>query len=487
MAIAYDVNINIGSRFGYTLSLDPKLLGYAPDIQTTSTLNDVLIAYNGNNSINNAPLLTVSKSPTVDNVPLDDFIMSPFQTSTYQTLYLNNKGNTVLTITNVLMTVSSGIDAVFQAGLVTLPITIQPGGQTFVSAAYIAYEAGIYDNFFIFQSNSINGSLKIRSHQVVLDSQNFSTSPTLFSTITNKIGQVETVTYQITPIFNNIAYPNVGIDVFGSITGSYGWRILSTGTNFITAIFNSNDVNNVNSTYVSNLTIRANGASFVAVNTATVTINHDNNKNISSWLSPASHYNSIIGISYDLENNQRILTIGVGMGGDGVPIYGEGGSRYANVDYLGLGSSSVSTPYPFWAKVYNIPFSGSKQIYHSNDYVVKTTSGLDYSSYFGEYRAPGSMFIVEDDGYGSIKIEINHLRDLVGDEDGILSTTLKNLTRAFHYYSNVDIEGRYTPLPTDYIAPNTSNTATTNLFLGFDYNTRDKLGSINTSIVVLPV
>jgi hypothetical protein len=119
--------------------------------------------------------------------------------------------------------------------------------------------------------------------------------------------------------------------------------------------------------------------------------------------------------------------------------------------------------------------------------VVKTTAGLDYSGYFGEHRAPSSMFIVEDDGYGSIKIEINHLRDLTGDEDEILSTTLKNLTRAFHYYSNVDIEGRYTPSPPEYITPNASNTATTNLFLGFDYNTRDKLGSINTSIVVLPV
>jgi len=488
MATSFDVNLNIGSQIGYTLPGNPKLLGYAPDIQTTSTLNEEQIPYSGVNSLQKSPLLVISASPTLDSVPLTDFIMSPFQTSTYQTLYLKNRGNAVLTITNVIMTYSDGIEAVFQAGAVTLPIIILPGTQTSVSGAYYAFDAGIYDNFFVFQSNSINGWQKVKTHQIVLDTQNFSPNPTSFNTTTNRIGQIEIVRYNITPIFNNRLTPDIGIDVFGSITGSYGWKILSTGTNFITAKFSSNAVNNINGKYVSNLTIQANGASFVAVNTATVAIDHDNNKNLGSWLSPASHYNSIIGISYDLDDGKRILTIGVGMGADGVPIYGLGGNVYVSLDNLGLGAGEVETPYPFWAKVYKIPFTGLAQTYYSKDYVVKTTEGLDYSVYFGEFRAPGSMFIIEDDGYGSIRIELNHLPPLSSlSGDPIIDATLQNLTRAFHYYSNKDVLGRYAPLPVEYSAPIESNTATTNLLLGFDYNTRDKLAFINNSIVVLPV
>jgi len=486
VAIAYDVNIGLGSQMGFTLPADARLSGYAPDIRTTLTLDGVSIPYTGANSLNSSPLLVISASATLDNVPPSDFIFSPYQTSTYQVLYLKNKGNDVLTIDNVIATYSAGIEPVMNFNDALPPLTIQPGAQLAVSGAYYATEAGAYDNYFIFQSNSSNGWVRLKTHQIVLDSQNFSTAPRGFTTATNRIGQVETVTYNLTPIFNNILTPDVGISVFGKITGSYGWRIINTGTNFITAQFNANDVNNVNGTYVSNLTIEANGASYVAINTATVTIDHDKNKNLSAWLSPASHYNSIIGISYDLDDDQRVVTIGVGMGGDGVPIYGSGGNIYLELANLGLGSDAVETPYAFWANVYKIRFTGEAKVYHSKDYEVKTTEGLNYAEYFGEHNAPGSMFIVEDDGYGSIKIEINHLRDFYTDVDEDLKATLQNLTRAFYYYSEADVLGRYYPTRPEYATPIPAQT-TTRLFLGFDYNTRDKLAFVNVSIVGLPI
>ena len=171
------------------------------------------------------------------------------------------------------------------------------------------------------------------------------------------------------------------------------------------------------------------------------------------------------------------------MGGDGSPIYGNGGSVYANTDNLGLGVNTVVNPYPFWANVYRIPFTGAAQTYTSNDYIVKTTEGVDYSGYFGEHGESGTMFIVEDDGYGSLTIELNHLRELSDDPE--VNATLQNLTRAFHYYSDVDIEGRYEPLPPEYAS--TIDDVTTYLFVGFNYNTRDKLAFVNTSIVPLPV
>jgi len=481
MADSFDVNINIGSEFGYTMQTSTNMIINTPQVQTVLNLNGDTFT-RSSYSLSNGALITVSS--------LSDFEFPLYTISNSQTVTISNIGLSPLTITNIYYSYTQEISPVFWTTPPTpaAPITIAPSGSTLFKMSYLGLSQGVFDNYIIFKSNNATGIYyKLETHQIVGVSSGFTISPSEFNTTTTLINHVETVSYNITAIINTAPYPGYIIPLETSLKGSRAWSIIRNSSNVVRLQFDPSEVNNVNGTYISTLTVVASGMTRTVTNTATINIDYTANKHIAGWISPASHYNSIIGISYDLEDNQRILTIGVGMGGDGVPIYGAGGSRYANVDYLGLGASSVVTPYPFWAKVYKIPFTGSEQVYHSNDYVVKTTSGLDYSSYFGEYRAPGSMFIVEDVGYGSIKIEINHLRDLVGDEDEILSTTLKNLTRAFHYYSNVDIQGRYAPLPTEYIAPNALNTATTNLFLGFDYNTRDKVGSVNASIVVLPV
>ena len=196
-----------------------------------------------------------------------------------------------------------------------------------------------------------------------------------------------------------------------------------------------------------------------------------------------SRHNSIIAISYDLSEGVRYLTIGVGLGGEGLPIYDRGGNIYNDINEIGLGADSLTNPYPFWANVTKSKFTNTSQTYYSGDWEVKTTNGLNYPTYFGNYSKVGSMFIVEDDGYGSITIELNYLRVLTGDPD--IDATLQNLTRAFHYYSNVDLLGRISPLPTEYASSLTNYT--TSLFTGFNYNTMTQTAFVRTSIVDLPV
>lgn len=58
-------------------------------------------------------------------------------------------------------------------------------------------------------------------------------------------------------------------------------------------------------------------------------------QNLGSWLSPQAKYNAVVGISYDLINSDRYLTIGVGMGSNGAPTVINGGSNYASVGNLG--------------------------------------------------------------------------------------------------------------------------------------------------------
>jgi hypothetical protein len=281
-------------------------------------------------------------------------------------------------------------------------------------------------------------------------------------------------------MINGIDRPDVAFPVSGSISGSSAWTIKGTGTNSISLLFSPNEVNNVNGTYISTLTVYANAATHSATNTGIINIDYTKNKNLGYWLSPIAPDNSVIGISYDLEDDKRYLTIGVGMGGDGTPIYSEGGYSYLDVDNLGLCAAHLDQPFPFWAEVYRIECTGAAQVYHSEDYRIKSTSGLNYGYYFGEYRAPGSMFIIADDGYGSLTIEINHLREL--PEDDAFKATLNHLTRSFYYYSSID--SRYIPQAAEYAAP--IDAYTTQMFIGFNYNTRDKIAHVNTSIVVLP-
>ena len=426
---------------------------------------------------------------------LDTFLLSPGNTSTLQTVSMTNNGNVAMTITNILYSTSSNVSAQFYFSTTTTllnssTITISSGTTATFGLAYYGTTVGEYSSYFTIVSNNTNGNYKVNTRQSVVETVGFNISPLAVSTNITNVGQNKQFTYDVIPVLNSRNSPELAITPLITYVGSSGWTY-TTSTNKVVANFNPNVVNNATGTYVSTLTVSCNGGIRSVVNTATISIDRTANKNLSTWLSPASRYNSIVGISYDLKDNQRYLTIGVGTGADGSEIYGLGGSSTIALSTLGLGAESLSSPYTYWSKVYNIPFSTgtNSQTYLSKDYVVKTTTASDYSSYFGQDRSQGSMFVVEEDGYGSIKVEMNYLRDILSTDtvDAATTATLHNLTRAFHYYSNVDMLGRYTPLPTAYSNPIVTDTSTTYLFVGFNYNTRDKLANTNTSIVALPL
>jgi len=484
MAISFDLNLKIGSQIAFTIPKNPTLSAYIPDVATVHTLNDEDIEYNGLYSYRISPLLVVSSDPPPsENVVPEDFVMVPYTTSSFQTLYLTNKGNAVLTITQIIATFSPDVVPITNINDPLPPITLQIDETKSVSAAYYAYNAGNFYNFFIFKSNSVNGWLKVPTHQVVADSQNFRISPTRYTTSTNTIGRIQTNNYKIIPIFNGVEFPNTSIPFTATISGSSAWTILSTGTNLVTVKFDSSTINNVNGTYTSKLSIIANGVTNTATSTATVFINTITNRQLGNWLSPVSHDNSVIGVSYDLEADKRIMTIGVGTSSGILSV--TSGNPYIYTSDLGLGKDYLN--YPNWSKVYRIPFTGSARVYNSRDYIVKTTTATDYSSYFGEFKSEGSMFVVTDDGYGNVLVELNNL--IIFNTSTVTTSTfntLHNLTRAFYYYSDIDIDGRYTPLPTEYSSALAKDPTTTQLFIGFNYNTRTKTAITATSIVSKP-
>lgn len=485
MATSFDVNINIGSSIGFNQVGAGLIIGNVPIHTTILDLDGV--SYTP----------TIEIPAKLEIAPLSDFISVLGNTSTKQTVYLSNVGDSALTVTNIVFNIKPTIGPIFyfntatwSVSTTTVSTTIPAHSTSTFELAYLGIETGAFDSLFIVLSNNYSGAYQVDTRQIVGNTYDFEISPSSVNTTVTKIGYTEIFTYTLTPIFNNERLPSEVVPIdHVTITGSSAWTVDSTGINTVSVRFNPNEVHNLSGTYTSTLTVYATTLDQIGfhsvTNTATIIINTATNKNLGGWLSPASHYNSIIGVSYDLEDNQRYLTIGVGMGGDGTPIYGSGGYAYASLENLGLSATHIDQPYPFWANVYRIPFTGAAQTYTSNDFIVKTTEGVDYTQYFGEYGEPGSMFIVEDDGYGSLTIELNHLSSLSEDES--VNATLNNLTRAFYYYSDVDTLGRYLPLPAEYAAPIATNTGTTQLFIGFNYNTRDKTAFVNTSIVDLPV
>ena len=106
--------------------------------------------------------------------------------------------------------------------------------------------------------------------------------------------------------------------------------------------------------------------------------------------------------------------------------------------------------YTGWSEVYRIPLSsvgtGAKQTYYSGGYVVKTTNPVfgqyNWQDFFGNYSkgaaGGGSLFVVDDDGYGNLKIRSQYKTVTAGlaSED----QTLDQLQYITYYYDSLDFD-----------------------------------------------
>jgi hypothetical protein len=494
MATSVDVNIKIGSFVGATQTGGAFTSG-RPSIQTTEGMEGGAAGP----PASDIPLLSVNT--------FTPFISYVNGISPQQDVMLSNIGNATLTVTNLTFSRRGGVSPIFywtpSAALYNTftntasTITILPGSTATFRVAYTGTEFGEQSNIITFFSNSISGAYQVNTNQIINNEFVFNLSPTSYTTTTNNIGERAYVSYVITPTFNGVDRPDLSSDFLYTLTEGTGWKVFSTSTNAITLEFESNDIGNINGTYQATLSISVGDATINLPTTAIVNIDFESNYNLFQWVSPISYHNSLIGISYDVIDNEKTLTIGVGMGGDGSPEYDMGGENYVEMRNLGIGANNIDNPYLYWAEAYRFRNlgTGTAKTYLSGAqdadsvylYQEKFTEERNYSYYFGNERSFGSMFIVEDDGTGNLTININNIREYSEDED--FNVTLDNLTRAFHYYSGKDISGRivnliqYPLFPA--ISPPTVATTTstvtpsgetrTNLFRGIDYINKEQV------------
>lgn len=492
MATSVDVNVKIGSLVGATQTGGAFVSG-RPSVQTTATMN----GGTGTIVVNDIPLLSVNT--------FEPFVGYANERTPQQDVFLTNIGNAVLTVTNALFSLRGNTTPIFYwtptvalyntVTQTSSTITILPGTTATFKMAYLGREVGDHSNYVTFFSNSVSGAYKVNTLQSIQpDADNFDISTSTFISTTTVLGRIASKGIDLTPTINgaiNTSYPVLSFTT--SIVGDPGFAVASTGSNSLVLTFDPDYVGNVNNTttgYVSTLTITvAGGQTRTVTNTAYVNIDYTRYRNLSTWISPAASYNSLIGISFDIFDGVKTLTIGVGAGGDGTPIYVDGGSAFAVLTNLAIGSTTIEVPCPYWSRAYQIPLP-SAGTYLSGQlgenglplYVVKTTDALNYADYFGYEQSVGSMFAVTYDGYGTVNVEINNLRELSGDV--AFDTTMENLTRAFHYYSNIDHPARYyqleAPAPAD---------PRTQLFRGFvatEITPTTETWVVNTSLVPYP-
>lgn len=406
-----------------------------------------------------------------------------------QTITLINEGTSTLTVNTVTQNILSTFGTLGVVHTPT-PLAITSGSSATIVVGYYSDLPGDYSNYLLVFSDFPGGIYKINTLQSIRNILTLKINPTSYVTIADQLGQQVLHSYTITPILNGIEQPDNILDFTTTINADTpGWSVINAANNTFTVKFSSIAVNNVNGVYSANVSVRSDGGIGITATTTvsnTVQINVDQSKfqHYGSWISPAAPYNSVIGMSYDKINNERFLTIGVGTGGDGTGIYEFGGQAFTATSNLGILATATDITYTGWSTVYRIPISNTPTTYYSSAtnaignflYKVKSTPGIDYENYFGSEGSRASMFLVDNDGNGNLAVSLNYLRELSGDSS--LDTTLKNLSRAFHYYSNVDEPGRYYQLDNGPILDG----SVTRLFYGFDNS-----GTVITSIVNLPV
>jgi len=507
MAVSQAVNLNVGSEFGF------KRPAFAPvPIMETIKTFDMTTAIPGSLANVSSRVVTIS-SPTDFEFPLGNTstlqVLATYGTGTNevlkawtlpfkQNITISNVGNAAITVFPRFPyrpTFSIPPPIFGQPG--TYPVlhsavgsyTLAAGASQNIELAYYGTDIGDFTSYLTIETTAGISTVTLFTNQIVLDETvEVRASTTTFIVNTTELGKSVTETIFLTPVFNGIPDTDYPLNIVTSLAGDPGWEV-TTGSNSVSITWDPDLVNNANSTtpYTSVLTISALSDIISVTNSSTVNIDYTQYKNLSTWISPAASYNSVVGVSFDIFAGVKTLTIGVGAGGDGTPIYAAGGAAFAVLRNLAIGTATIEQPYPYWSTVYSIPLV-SAGTYRSGEiggdgfpmYMRKTTEGLNYADYFGYEQSVGSMFVVEYDGYGTVNININNLRELSGDAE--FDITMENLTRAFHYYSAIDYPTRYyqleTPQPGD---------LRTQLFRGFEATSfSPETWVVNTNLVPFP-
>lgn len=349
ISVSYDPNV---AQVVATAALqDPGTPGLATNIQIVNTFT---CEYSVGAIPAPAPVLTVGGQTS--SVPVQTRVLSitptshsyswnagpgpSLEQSTAQTFIVSNSGNSPLTITAVNFNNNSNVVPV-KTNALTFPYTVAPSGSaTLFDLAYSGNVGGSFSSSFIIISNSDTGSKIVNTYQTVATYVapvfSFTLSPSL-----------PTISWANSTVVSQIFTIQNASGAYTSYTAS-----ISNATNFTlsnTSVLTGPTVTFVptglsSGAYSTTLSITiGNSTQQPTTVSATFTVNFTTplNYNIANWISPLAQYNSVVGMSYDVINGNKYLTVGIGMGGDGSPAtLSGGGTSYVNVNHLNYSSTN---------------------------------------------------------------------------------------------------------------------------------------------------
>jgi len=448
------INVIITSTMGFVKSTNAIV---SPNVLVGSLLN---FQGQSTSTIGEPQTKVLSIESETSGYPIPVFNCYPGQDSDSQKILFKNSGTTSLVVTSVLFSSEGATPKIeYGPGWGAVGTTISPGTNKYFNLRYNGGGSfGNFINFITVNSDNDQGSIKIPTRQNISYGFNWVSTPSNYNETITEIGKSIETTFLINPDSRSTANGDIITQLSATSTHSGGWKILDTGilngVGHVKVRFDADYVANTN-IYSQSLVVTVNGITKNITNYATVIVSTGSYRHFIDWLSPISTHNSVVGISYDLVDAKRILTIGVGMGGDGTPQYDQGGSLLLDMKNLGIGAASQDPPFAHWAEVYQFynlgtgtartMVSGLKNLDGEYYYKVKTSDYYNYGDYFGNGTARGSMFTVYDDGTGNLSISLNGIREYSTDAN--FNMTLDNLSRSFHYYSQTDTGTRFNNLP----------------------------------------
>lgn len=262
-------------------------------------------------------------------------------TSSYQTVTLTNNGNTTLSVSNIYFATGGSFTAVVPTPLTT-PTTITAGSSVSFDLAWYRASAGNgYVSIVITSDDTVSTTKTIPVTLNCAEAPfDFTVSPSLIS-----ITKTDTAPYSqnilITPI--NGSFGSYSASLSGTNASSF---TLTTPTSGPTIGFDA--VGKSNATYSATLSVTVN--SITKTVPISIVLNAPQSYNIGRWLGPQAATNAVVGMSYDMIDGARYLTIGIGVGSDGSPTLDNNGGAFAsasNLDHLSdVGYTTGVAMYP---------------------------------------------------------------------------------------------------------------------------------------------
>jgi hypothetical protein len=363
-----------------------------PSISSSHTLGDSYVAI-----IVPTRILTVSQPST--------FSLQSGSTSNPQVITLTNNGNTRIDV--------AGIDFVNDNNLTRITdftglggstsFSLSPGDSKIFTLAYSGSRLGDYTGLFTVRSNNNSGPVTRQlSQKIVSIPFDFTLSPSAVS-VTLESRTIFSQTITIIPSGTYTAFNGYTATVNPPFTINTGF---ATGP-----IIYFNPIDLPPGVYSTTVSFIVNG--LIKYCPVTINLTAALNQHLGSWTSALSSYNSVLGMSYDIIDGARYLTVGVGQGADGSDRILSSNTTIG-VNSLGVNGDSGYTTgpvlYPVQDGAYS-PFLNAYGGWPTGD--LRSPEGIYISRTYYFYGLPGQytyQYGVDNQGY--FEIDGNLIADL---------------------------------------------------------------------------